>query len=150
LTRAARLPRCALVLVALGACHVNPDDSTRPADPGSSPQNPGAPSAERQSRPPHPPVTHVIARADHLHVVELDTGDFVETPDDDAFEWSFVSKGASLVFEPALGARPGHQRLVAARPGGTQLVIDGDPKCLKVDASCGEPKREWTLFYVVH
>jgi hypothetical protein len=148
----------ALAPVTLAACHANPESdqttvaSSTPA--AAAPQGAAPPTVGPglKPRPPHPPVTHVMTFADHLRVVELDTGDFIESPngpDDNDYDWSSKWKGPT-VFEPADGAPPGHLRFRATKSGGANLILDGDPKCMKVDANCTIAKRQWTLFYVVH
>jgi hypothetical protein len=143
--------------LALAACHVNSDassDNKPSAAPSASTKNMLTlnlpPPGQLSPRAPHPPVTHTISFADHLRVTELDTGDFIESPNDDAYRWSSAWKGVT-VFEPVDGVPAGHVRFRAAKSGGAQLILDGDPKCLNADGGgCDVAKRQWTLFYVVH
>jgi hypothetical protein len=94
----------------------------------------------------HASATHVIAESDNLKSVEISVGDFIESPHDDAFEWRMVAP--SPLFE-AVDPLVGQARYRAAEKGSTRLIVDGDPKCLKLDAACGISRREWTIFLIV-
>jgi hypothetical protein len=131
-----RLSASLALLLLAGACRRSPPEPAAATD-ASAP----APA-------PQGPTTHVVALADHLHLVDLAIGDLLEAPHEDAFVWTLRSK------EPALSAAPplegGRERLRAAQAGGAQAIATGEPKCWREDASCGTSKREWTVFVRVH
>ena len=99
--------------------------------------------------PPHPPVTHVVVESDHLHLLALDVGDFVEAPADDAFEWTMHWQGETIL-EKVSAPDAGRERYRVTKAGGAHLLVDGFPKCMKRDGGCGTSQREWTLFMVTH
>jgi hypothetical protein len=130
--------------LALAACRTTPEPPVTVED--RTPKATAAPAPRSHD---HPPVTHVLSEHDHLQIVNLDVGDFVESPADEAFDWSVHWKGETLL-EAAPGAAPGHERYRVIKAGGTHLVVDGLPKCRKLDGGCGTSEREWTIFVVTH
>lgn len=93
--------------------------------------------------PAHNAAPHVIARSDHLHLLQLSVGDSIELPADDAYDWSIVPPGPLFESVPGDGGR---LRYRAIRAGGGHLVVYGDPKCFKSDGGCGTARIDWTIF----
>ncbi|HEY2516904.1 MAG TPA: hypothetical protein VGI39_38800 [Polyangiaceae bacterium] len=144
MTLGARWVAVAAAAVLCAGCKTSPDQAAKVTD-LPAPAKPAA----IPPHPPHPPVTHVVVESDHLHLLALDVGDFVEAPADDAFDWTMHWQGEA-VLEKVSAPDAGRERYRVTKAGGAHLLVDGYPKCLKLDAGCGTSQREWTLFMVTH
>ena len=142
---AARWATVAAAVMLCAGCKTSPDQPTKVTELPAPVKN----VTTEPPHAPHPPVNHVVVESDHLHLLALDVGDFVEAPTDDAFEWTMHWQGENIL-EKVSAPDAGRERYRVTKAGGAHLLVDGLPKCFKLDAGCGTSQREWTLFMVTH
>ena len=89
--------------------------------------------------------TTVITASDAGGTVQLDQGDQFSVELGDGYTWSVTVADESIVSQ--VDGQPGLYE--ARQPGSTQLLISGDPTCLRSHVGCLIPSRAFQISIVV-